>query len=160
MTTASEDARAEAALALVASDEREPPPILEMPHSPRGFHASMAGYRATPLRDAPHAARRLGVGEVLVKDESERLGLPSFKVLGASWAIHRALVEHLGATLAEIPSFERLREEVANRQALELLVKEAKPISVEQAKARDKLWTPGADEPAGGSSGELWTPGS
>ena len=26
----------------------------------------------------------------MVKDESSRLGLPSFKVLGASWAIHRA----------------------------------------------------------------------
>ena len=31
------------------------------------------------------------------------------------------------------------------RQALELLVREAKPISVEQAKAREKLWTPGKD---------------
>jgi diaminopropionate ammonia-lyase len=30
---------------------------------------------------------------VLVKDESSRFGLPSFKVLGASWATHRALAE-------------------------------------------------------------------
>ena len=39
---------------------------------------------------------------------------------------------------------------------------EATPISVEQAKARQKLWTPGKDDgesgPAG--SGQLWTPGS
>jgi trigger factor len=64
---------------------------------------------------------------------------------------------------------EPLREDVATRQALELLVREAKPISVEQAKARRKLWTPGKEEPAeaGGSpsgsaspSGQLWTPGS
>jgi trigger factor len=64
---------------------------------------------------------------------------------------------------------EPLREDVASRQALELLVREAKPISVEQAKARQKLWTPGKEEPAetGGSgagsgspSGQLWTPGS
>ncbi len=50
-----------------------------------------------------------------------------------------------------------LSEDVATRKALELLVSEAKPISVEQAKARDKLWTPekGEERP-----GQLWTPGS
>ena len=41
---------------------------------------------------------------------------------------------------------EELREDVATRQAVELLVREATPISVEQAKARQKLWTPGKDE--------------
>ena len=53
---------------------------------------------------------------------------------------------------------EQIRDEVANRQALELLVREASPISVEQAKARDKLWTPGKE---GGerAAGQLWTPG-
>jgi trigger factor len=52
-----------------------------------------------------------------------------------------------------------LREDIANRQALELLVREAKPISVEQAKAREKLWTPGR-EAASEGAGQLWTPGS
>jgi trigger factor len=50
-----------------------------------------------------------------------------------------------------------LIETVSERKALELLVSEAKPISVEQAQARDKLWTP---EKEGESSGQLWTPGS
>jgi trigger factor len=54
---------------------------------------------------------------------------------------------------------DQLREDVASRQAVELLVREAKPISVEQAKARDQLWTPGRDKPESGS-GQLWTPGS
>jgi diaminopropionate ammonia-lyase len=31
-----------------------------------------------------------------VKDESSRLGLPAFKVLGASWAVYKALEERLG----------------------------------------------------------------
>jgi len=31
------------------------------------------------------------VGRVFVKDESARLGLPAFKVLGASWAVARAV---------------------------------------------------------------------
>ena len=31
-----------------------------------------------------------------MKDESQRLGLPSFKILGASWAVYRLLVGRLG----------------------------------------------------------------
>jgi trigger factor len=50
-----------------------------------------------------------------------------------------------------------LIETISERKAVELLVSEAKPITVEQAKARDKLWTP---EKEGESSGQLWTPGS
>jgi len=48
---------------------------------------------------------------------------------------------------------------VANRQAIERLVAEATPITVEQAKARQKLWTPGK-EGAEKGSGQLWTPGT
>jgi trigger factor len=50
-----------------------------------------------------------------------------------------------------------LEEEVAARLALQLLVDEAQPITVEQAKARDKLWTP-EKEPGERGSGQLWTP--
>lgn len=48
------------------------------------------GYAPTPLIHAPELARLLGVGQVLLKIESSRLGLPAFKILGASWAIYRA----------------------------------------------------------------------
>jgi len=44
----------------------------------------------------PRLAAELGVGEILVKDETCRMGLPSFKVAGASWATYRALEERLG----------------------------------------------------------------
>jgi trigger factor len=54
---------------------------------------------------------------------------------------------------------DQVREDVAIRQAIQLLVREAKPISVEQAKARQKLWTPGKEDAEQGS-GQLWTPGS
>lgn len=63
---------------------------------PLRLHRRLPGYTETPLVDAPGLAKTLGVGKVLVKDESERLGLPAFKVLGASWAIYRALEERLG----------------------------------------------------------------
>jgi trigger factor len=61
--------------------------------------------------------------------------------------------------LRKADRLEQVRTDVANRQALELTVREAKPISVEQAKARDKLWTPGKESGETGS-GQLWTPGS
>jgi diaminopropionate ammonia-lyase len=60
------------------------------------FHASLPGYRPTPLREMRALAVELGLGAVAIKDESERLGLPAFKVLGASWAAERALRERPG----------------------------------------------------------------
>lgn len=50
------------------------------------FHHALAGYAPTPVRELPG-------GGVLVKDESDRLGLPAFKILGASWAAERALAD-------------------------------------------------------------------
>ncbi|MDO5498483.1 MAG: pyridoxal-phosphate dependent enzyme [Propionibacteriaceae bacterium] len=70
-----------------------------MPDGARDFHRSLPGYRPTPLRAAPGLAAELGVGQVLVKDESERLGLPAFKILGASWACHQVLQRQPRATL-------------------------------------------------------------
>ncbi|HEY7007435.1 MAG TPA: pyridoxal-phosphate dependent enzyme [Jatrophihabitantaceae bacterium] len=63
------------------------------------FHRSLPGYCPTPLVAVPELAVELGVGEVLVKDESSRLGLPAFKVLGASWACSQVLQQRPGATL-------------------------------------------------------------
>ncbi len=57
----------------------------------RAFHASLPGYAPTPLTEVPALTGELGAGRVFVKDESSRLGLPAFKVLGASWAIHQIL---------------------------------------------------------------------
>jgi trigger factor len=50
------------------------------------------------------------------------------------------------------------KAELANREALDLLAGSATPITVEQAQARDKLWTPGQDTEE--RSRQLWTPGS
>ena len=51
-----------------------------------------------------------------------------------------------------------LREDIAMRKAVDMLVEQAKPIEPERAKARDELWTP--EKEAKESSGKLWTPGS
>ncbi|WP_166828445.1 diaminopropionate ammonia-lyase [Brevibacterium limosum] len=55
------------------------------------FHRGLTGYEPTALVALPELARELGVAAVFAKDESTRLGLPAFKALGASWAVHRAL---------------------------------------------------------------------
>jgi diaminopropionate ammonia-lyase len=60
------------------------------------FHQRLPGYAPTPLHDLSALAAAAGVGRVLVKDESSRMGLPAFKILGASWAIYRVLCEQLG----------------------------------------------------------------
>jgi trigger factor len=54
---------------------------------------------------------------------------------------------------------EALREDIAMRKAVDLIVEAAKPIPIEQAKAREDLWTPekeASSEPAK----KIWTPGS
>lgn len=53
-----------------------------------------------------------------------------------------------------------LRDELAQRKAIDRIADSAKPISVEQAQAREKLWTPGSDAPEKAGASELWTPGS
>lgn len=63
---------------------------------PLALHRLLPNYAPTPLRDAPLVARRLGVARVSVKDESSRCGMPAFKILGASYAVFRALGERLG----------------------------------------------------------------
>jgi trigger factor len=72
-------------------------------------------------------------------------------------------VDKLFERLNSTGRLDRLRAEVANRQAIELLVAEAKPITIEQAQARQKLWTPGKEareQDPHPPSGQLWTPGS
>jgi diaminopropionate ammonia-lyase len=66
---------------------------------PIDFHRRLPGYRESPLIEVPSLAKTLGVAKVLVKDETSRFGLPSFKILGASWATFAALRERL----AELP---------------------------------------------------------
>jgi diaminopropionate ammonia-lyase len=57
----------------------------------RRFHEGLPDYAVTRLVSLPSVARDLDLRTVLVKDESKRLGLPAFKMLGASWAVHVAL---------------------------------------------------------------------
>lgn len=65
----------------------------------RRFHKAMPGYSPTPLIPLKDVANEVGVRDVYVKFEGYRLGLSSFKILGASWATFRALTKELGLPL-------------------------------------------------------------
>jgi diaminopropionate ammonia-lyase len=76
---------------------RRKTPVANRPASaPAAFHRRLPGYSPTPLVDAPTLGRSLGLAGLQIKDESSRLGLPAFKILGASWAVYRLLVSRLG----------------------------------------------------------------
>jgi diaminopropionate ammonia-lyase len=87
---------------------------------PLEFHRRLPGYEETRLVDAPSLAEALRVGAVWVKDESGRLGLPSFKILGASWATFRALVERLGEEPADWRTVGDLAERAAGLRPMTL----------------------------------------
>jgi diaminopropionate ammonia-lyase len=76
------------------------------------FHQTLPDYNQTLLTPLPAIAKELGLKAVYVKDESNRFGLPAFKILGASWAVYRAVAETAGLALAESsdhPSFELVK---------------------------------------------------
>lgn len=60
------------------------------------FHQQLPNYARTPLVSLDDVAKKLGVKHVFVKDESNRLGLPAFKILGASWGSCRAIIAKTG----------------------------------------------------------------
>jgi trigger factor len=79
--------------------------------------------------------------------------------------------EKLLARLRESGRDSLLRDEVRLRKAADLVVESAKPIPLEQAAAREAIWTPEkadqeradsgeGESPAPQKPGELWTPGS
>jgi trigger factor len=127
------------------------------------------------LPDAEQALRREAVltavvaAEQIAPDEdalleavaptAEREGLPPVQVF---------------ERLRDSGRLDDLREDLAARQAMDLIAAQAQPIPLEQAQAREKLWTPekaaeqaqtpsGESERAGaagapGAPGRLWTP--
>ena len=79
----------------------------------------------------------------LIREQAEAAGEDADAVIADVWAHGHE---------------EALREDLRLREALDRLAAEVQPISVEQAAARDAIWTPDKEKPAGET--KLWTPGS
>ncbi|UCE17971.1 MAG: diaminopropionate ammonia-lyase [Gemmatimonadota bacterium] len=88
---------------------------------PLEFHRRLPDYNVTPLIFARKLAQRLGVARVWVKDESNRLGLPAFKILGASYAFYRTLMERTSFELEPWDTIEQLREKLTSLRPLTLV---------------------------------------
>ncbi|MBV1911227.1 MAG: diaminopropionate ammonia-lyase [Kangiellaceae bacterium] len=59
------------------------------------FHQSLPNYKPTPLIKLKSLSAKLGLSDILVKDESQRFELNAFKMLGASFAIASYLAKYL-----------------------------------------------------------------
>jgi trigger factor len=70
----------------------------------------------------------------------------------------RTTPEKLLARLRENGRDAMARQDIAVRKAIDLVAESAKPIPLEQAEAREKIWTPEKEEEEKPS--ELWTPDS
>ena len=81
----------------------------------RRFHRTIPGYQPTRLVRLPVLARRWGVGEILIKDESTRFGLNAFKVLGGSHAVARLLCRRLGIELAPVDFNALVNDDIRHR---------------------------------------------
>jgi len=70
------------------------------------FYSSLPDFAPTKLVLLADLALELGVEKVYVKAETSRLGLPSFKLLGTSWATRQAIIQR--ASLSSRASLENL----------------------------------------------------
>ena len=77
------------------------------------FHRKLLGYSYTPLVHLEEASKELGVRAVYLKDESSRFGLPSFKILGASWGVFRVIARRYSLELD--PDIDIVRAAVRSR---------------------------------------------
>jgi trigger factor len=69
--------------------------------------------------------------------------------------------DSLERLMGDQASLTALRQDLAAQKALDVVVENAKPITAEQADAREKLWTPEKETAqSGAKSSEIWTPGS
>jgi len=65
--------------------------ILDDLNASHGFHSGLAEYKPTSLTYLPALSLLTGVGEIWVKDESQRFGISAIKAAGASYAIKKLL---------------------------------------------------------------------
>ncbi len=106
---------------LINSHYRPDFSLPEPSRAPLAVHRRLPGYLPSPLRALPTLAQRFGLAGVDVKDESGRLGLPAYKVLGAAWAVYRAVSVRLGGAPAPWATIDELRSRLTTLPPLRLV---------------------------------------
>ena len=75
-------------------------------------HLSLEEFAPTPLMSLPELAKRFGVGQLLVKDESHRFGLNAFKALGSTYAVYHLIKKYLKVSSLDCPEPERFYQDL------------------------------------------------
>jgi trigger factor len=110
--------------------------------------------------DAAQAIRREAVIAAVIEAEGiEASDGDVLDALGTSAAREGIEPEKLRDRLEKTGRLDEVREDLAQRGAVTFLAENAKAITSDQARARDKIWTPEKGEPEGAGK-QLWTPGS
>jgi len=110
--------------------------------------------------DAEQALRREAViAAVIAAEDITPSDGDVLDALQASAAREGTTPEKLRERLEKAGRLDEVVEDLAQRQAVDFLAENAKALTVEQARARDKLWTPDKEYPTGIEK-PIWTPGS
>ncbi len=108
--------------------------------------------------DAERELRREAVLAAIVEAEDiEATEEEMLEALAHPAEHERTTPEKLLNRLREKGRDAMVAEDISFRKAIDLVAESSKPIPVEQAEAREKIWTPEKEREAAGS---LWTPGS
>lgn len=70
--------------------------------------AACPAHRTTPLFSLPALAKRFGVGEIRIKDESQRFGFGAFKALGGVLGVYNVLSGTVGEAYHSSPTFKEM----------------------------------------------------
>src|SRR3954454_8751291 len=112
------------------------------------------------LPDAAQAIRREAVIAAVIDAEAiESSHGDVLDALQASAAREGTTPEKLRERLEKAGRLDEVKEDLAQRAAIDFIAEHATPITAEQASARDKLWTPDKEHPKGVEK-PIWTPGS
>jgi trigger factor len=127
-------------------------------------YLALSGRTAEQLVDSLHAEAALSVArEVVLEAVADKAGITVSdedvdKVIREQVEETEEGVDETIARLRETGGYERLREDLRLRAALDRLAADVKRIPVEVAHARESIWTPEKEKPE--TSAKLWTPGS
>ncbi len=108
--------------------------------------------------DAERELKREAVLAAIAETEAIEVGEEELVEALAHSAEHERITpEKLLARLRENGRDAMVREDIQVRKAIDLIAESAKPIPLEQAEAREKIWTPEKEQDE--EKAELWTPG-
>jgi trigger factor len=112
--------------------------------------------------DIEGEARRSLAREIVLEAAADQLGIEvsdeEIDELIREQAQDADDADELTGQLREAGRYDALRADLRLRKTLDRIASEVKPIPVELARARDKLWTPEKEKPE--TATKLWTPGS